>query len=67
MVLDKINQVNDVKKLTKEEISVLPHEIREFLIDKLSVTGGHLAPNLGAVDLTSALHLAFDLPKDKII
>ncbi len=67
MVLDKINQVNDVKKLTKEEISVLPHEIREFLIDKLSVTGGHLAPNLGAVELTIALHLAFDLPKDKII
>ena len=67
MVLDKINHENDIKKLSKEELALLPQEIRDFLIEKLSVTGGHLAPNLGTVELTMALHLAFDLPKDKII
>ncbi|MCR5144354.1 MAG: 1-deoxy-D-xylulose-5-phosphate synthase [Lachnospiraceae bacterium] len=67
MVLDKINHENDIKKLSDEELALLPQEIRDFLIEKLSVTGGHLAPNLGTVELTMALHLAFDLPKDKII
>lgn len=67
MVLEKIRQENDIKKLDRAEIYVLAEEIREFLIQKLSVTGGHLASNLGAVELTMALHLAFELPKDKII
>ncbi len=67
MVLDKIKQENDIKALSKEELPVLAEEIREFLIQKISVMGGHLASNLGAVELTMALHLAFELPKDKII
>ena len=67
MVLEKINDVNDIKKLSWEELEVLSEEIREFLIEKISVTGGHLAPNLGVVELTMALHLSFDLPEDKIV
>ena len=66
MVLEKINQPNDIKSLTDEELKILASEIREFLIEKISVTGGgHLASNLGVVELTMALHLALDLPKDK--
>ena len=67
MVLEKINQPNDIKSLTDDELKILASEIREFLIEKISVTGGHLASNLGVVELTMALHLALDLPKDKII
>ena len=67
MVLDKINETNDVKKLNKEELKQLPDEIRQFLIQSLSKTGGHLASNLGVVELTIALHLSFDLPEDKLI
>lgn len=67
MVLDKIKQENDIKSLSKEELPLLADEIREFLIQKISVSGGHLASNLGVVELTMALHLAFDLPKDKIV
>lgn len=67
MALEKIQKANDIKNLEPEEREILAQEIREFLIDKVSVTGGHLASNLGVVELTMALHLAFDLPKDKII
>ena len=67
MVLEKIKQENDIKKLSKAELPVLADEIRDFLIQKISVSGGHLASNLGVVELTMALHLAFDLPKDKIV
>ena len=67
MVLDKIKQPNDIKNLTKEEIEALPAEIRTFLIDHLSKTGGHLASNLGTVELTIALHLLLDFPKDKLV
>ena len=67
MILEKINNTNDIKKLNKEEVQRLPEEIRQFLIQSLSQTGGHLASNLGVVELTIALHLAFELPKDKII
>ncbi len=67
MVLEKIKQENDIKKLSKAELPVLADEIRDFLIRKISVSGGHLASNLGVVELTMALHLAFDLPKDKIV
>lgn len=67
MVLDRIKKENDIKKLNDEEIYTLSDEIREFLIDSISKTGGHLASNLGVVELTMALHLAFDLPKDKLI
>ena len=67
MVLEKIQKENDIKKLTPEELELLKDEIRQFLIESISVTGGHLASNLGVVELTMALHLCFDLPKDKIV
>lgn len=67
MILEKIQKENDIKQLKPEELTLLADEIREFLVEKISVTGGHLASNLGVVELTMALHLAFDLPQDKII
>lgn len=67
MVLDKINKVNDIKDIPKEEYDELADEIRNFLIEVISKNGGHLASNLGVVELTMALHLALDLPEDKII
>ncbi len=67
MVLEKINEVNDIKSLKREELEVLADEIREFLIEKISISGGHLASNLGVVELTMALHLSFNLPEDKIV
>mgnify|MGYP000775887560 FL=1 len=67
MLLEKIEQSSDIKKLKAEDYPVLAQEIRQFLLEKISRTGGHLASNLGVVELTMALHLAFDLPKDKII
>ena len=67
MVLEKINNPNDIKKITSEELPVLADEIRDFLIHKISENGGHLASNLGVVELTMALHLSFHLPEDKII
>lgn len=66
-MLDQINSPDDLKKLSSEQLAVLAGEIREFLIRKLSVTGGHLAPNLGVVELTLALHYHYRSPKDKII
>lgn len=67
MLLDNIRQVNDIKKIEEEDYDDLAEEIRDFLIHKISVTGGHLGSNLGAVELTMALHLALNLPEDKII
>lgn len=67
MILDQINQPNDIKRIDPEDYAQLAQEIREFLLEKISVTGGHLASNLGTVELTMALHLSFDLPKDKLI
>ena len=67
MLLEKIEQSSDIKKLKEEDYPVLAEEIRQFLLEKISHTGGHLASNLGVVELTMALHLAFDLPTDKII
>ncbi|MCI9017585.1 MAG: 1-deoxy-D-xylulose-5-phosphate synthase [Lachnospiraceae bacterium] len=67
MALEKINQVNDIKKLEKYEWNLLAEEIRQFLIEKISVNGGHLASNLGVVELTMAMHLAFDFPRDKVV
>ena len=67
MLLDNIVHENDIKKIDRENWGALAQEIREFLIEKISVTGGHLGSNLGAVELTMALHLALDLPEDKII
>ncbi|WP_073389457.1 1-deoxy-D-xylulose-5-phosphate synthase [Butyrivibrio fibrisolvens] len=67
MILDKINNTGDVKKIPENELPLLSQEIRDFLVEKLSVTGGHLASNLGTVELTLALHRSLDLPKDKIV
>ena len=67
MVLEKIEQPNDIKKLADSELPVLAGEIRDFLISKISQNGGHLASNLGVVELTMAMHLYFQLPEDKII
>ena len=66
-VLDKINIPSDLKNLTPEELLVLSEEIRTYIIKSVSITGGHLAAGLGAVELTLALHYVFNTPKDKII
>ena len=66
-MLERIQKENDIKELNSEELECLAGEIREFLVEKVSKTGGHLASNLGVVELTMALHLICDLPKDKII
>ncbi len=65
--LSKINSVEDLKKLNNKEIKILSDEIRSFLINSVSKTGGHLASNLGVVELTLALHTTFESPKDKIV
>jgi 1-deoxy-D-xylulose-5-phosphate synthase len=67
VLLERINHPQDLKSLSLEQLDKLAEEIRQFLIDKLSITGGHLAPNLGVVELTLALHYFFDSPKDKFI
>ena len=67
MVLERIERENDIKKLSEDELKILAGEIRDFLIQKISEIGGHLASNLGVVELTMALHLSLDLPKDKLI
>lgn len=67
MILDKIVAPNDIKKLSPDEYDGLAREIREFLINKISMSGGHLASNLGVVELTMALHLVLDFPDDKLI
>lgn len=67
MLLDQINKTNDIKSIMDEDLDDLAQEIRDFLIQKISVNGGHLGSNLGAVELTMALHLAASLPKDKIV
>ena len=67
MVLEMIRHANDIKKLNGEQLKLLADEIRQFLIEKISRTGGHLASNLGVVELTMALHLTLDFPEDKLI
>ena len=67
MVLDRINQANDIKYLNEAQLEELPGEIRQFLIEHISKTGGHLASNLGVVELTMALHLVLNFPEDKLI
>ena len=67
MILETIEKENDIKKVAPENWNLLAEEIRQFLIHKISVTGGHLGSNLGAVELTMALHLSLNLPEDKIV
>lgn len=66
-ILDSIKDSKDVKALDIEGLNCLSKEVREFLIDTVSKTGGHFASNLGVVELTLAIHHVFDLPKDKIV
>ncbi|MBR0028474.1 MAG: 1-deoxy-D-xylulose-5-phosphate synthase, partial [Clostridia bacterium] len=66
-LLDKINSPDNLKQLTISELNTLSAEIRELLIDSVSKTGGHIASNLGVVELTVALDTVFDVPKDKIV
>lgn len=66
-LLEQIHSPNDIKKLSNNELNLLCKELRSFLIDSVSKTGGHLASNLGVVELTVALHKVFDCPEDKII
>ena len=66
-ILDKINIPADMKNLSRKEIAMLSHELRDFLLTSISKTGGHLAAGLGAVDITIALHYVYDTPKDIIV
>ena len=66
-VLDKVNSNADVRALPHEEVEELCSDIREFLVDNVTKTGGHLASNLGVVELTCAIHRVFDLPRDRVI
>lgn len=67
MILERIASPEDVKKLNKEEIEQLCNELREFLVESVSKTGGHLASNLGAVELTVAIHRVFDTERDRLV
>lgn len=67
MLLDKINNLSDLKNLDERDLQSLSMEIREFLIDSISKTGGHLSSNLGVIDLTICLHYIFNMPKDSIV
>ncbi|MFF2153789.1 1-deoxy-D-xylulose-5-phosphate synthase [Paenibacillus chitinolyticus] len=67
MLLDHINQPEDLKRLSTAELEQLAEEIRQFLVEKLSASGGHLSSNLGIVELTIALHTLYDSPRDKFI
>lgn len=67
MLLERINEPAQLKEMSIDELEQLAEEIRTFLVEKLAVTGGHLAPNLGVVELTLALHYLFDSPRDKFI
>ena len=66
-MLEKIKSSEDVKKLSKQEKIELAEEIRKYILEVVSENGGHLASNLGVVELTIALHSVFDMSKDKII
>jgi len=66
ILLSEVNFPSDLKKFTVKELEQLAEELREFIIKSVSETGGHLAPSLGVVELTLALHKVFNTPKDKI-
>ena len=66
-LIDGIKNIEDFRRIPKERLNELAAEIREFLVQKVSRTGGHIASNLGVVELTIALYKVFDAPRDKII
>ena len=67
MILDKVNTPDDLKKLSLDEMNYLADEIRELIIKKVNATGGHMAPNLGIIEATIAMHYVFNSPVDKIV
>ena len=67
MILDKINKTGDIKNVSPEDYDKLASELRDFIVEKVGANGGHLASNLGVVELTMAMHIVFDLPYDKLI
>ena len=67
MVLERVNEPKDLKKLNKEELNLLTDEIRDSILNRVSKMGGHVGSNLGIVELTMALHYVFNSPNDKII
>src|SRR5438270_4455589 len=66
-LLDNINDPADLRKLSRTQLTPLADELRQFLLDSVSKTGGHLSSNLGTVELTIALHYVFDTPRDRIV
>lgn len=66
-ILERINSSNDIKKLPEEELEPLCQELRDYMISSISRTGGHLASNLGAVELTVALHRVYDTSRDRVV
>lgn len=66
-ILSRVNSPADLKGLSVAELETLAREIREFLVEKVSATGGHLGPNLGVVELTTAIHRVFNSPTDPVI
>ena len=66
-ILDRVNSPAALRQFEQQELSALAEEVRAFLIEVTSETGGHLAPGLGAVELTVALHYVFDTPKDRLV
>ena len=66
-LLDSIGGPSDLRGLDDRELTELAQEIRDFLVEKVSKTGGHLGPNLGVVELTIALHRVFDSPHDRVV
>ena len=67
MILDKINSPKDLKNLSIDEMNILASEMRDLIIKKVNITGGHMAPNLGILETTIALHYVFNSPKDKFV
>ena len=67
MILENIHTPADVKALDREQLEPLCRELRQFLVEHVSKTGGHLASNLGAVELTVAIHRVFDTSKDRLV
>ncbi len=66
-ILETISSPADLRDLSQDDLLVLSDEIRSFILDKVSKSGGHLSPNLGVVELTLALHRVFDSPRDRMI
>ena len=67
MIVENIKNIDDFKKIQKEDLSILADEVRKLILNKTSKVGGHVGPNLGDIELTIALHYVFNSPKDKFI